>query len=62
MVPSCVRFASYYMINYIKYKNGIRVDMMGNYHGGCQDSCCRNSWGYPTKKGVQDNCKVKITK
>ena len=23
MVPSCVRFASYYMINYIKYKNGI---------------------------------------
>jgi hypothetical protein len=48
------------MINYVKYRNGIRVDMMGNYHGGCQDSCCRNSWGHPTKKGINDNCKIKI--
>ena len=26
------------MKNYIKYKNGIRIDMMGNYHGGCKKS------------------------
>ena len=31
------------MKNYIKYKNGIRVDMMGNYHGGCKKSCCKNT-------------------
>jgi hypothetical protein len=29
-------------------------------YGGCQDSCCRNSWGHPTKKGINDNCKIKI--
>ena len=47
------------MINYVKYRNGIRVDMMGNYHGGCEESCCRNSWGHPTTKGIEDNCKIK---
>ena len=45
------------MQNYVKYKNGIRVDMMGNYHGGCKKSCCQNSWGFPTKKGISNNCK-----
>ena len=49
------------MQNYVKYKNGIRVDMMGNYHGGCKKSCCQNSWGFPTKKGINNNCKIKLT-
>ena len=49
------------MQNYVKYKNGIRVDMMGNYHGGCKKSCCQNSWGFPTKKGLSNNCKIKLT-
>ena len=44
------------MKNYIKYKNGIRVDMMGNYHGGCKKSCCRNTIGFPTEKGLSNNC------
>ena len=48
------------MKNYIKYKNGIRVDMMGNYHGGCKKSCCQNTIGFPTKKGISNNCKIKI--
>ena len=48
------------MQNYVKYKNGIRVDMMGNYHGGCKKSCCQNSWGFPTKKGINNNCKIKL--
>ena len=48
------------MKNYIKYNNGIRVDMMGNYHGGCKKSCCKNSLGFPTKKGISNNCKIKI--
>ena len=46
------------MKNYIKYRNGIRVDMMGNYHGGCKKSCCKNTIGFPTKKGISNNCKV----
>ena len=48
------------MENYIKYRNGIRIDMMGNYHGGCKKSCCQNSWGFPTKKGINNNCKIKL--
>jgi len=50
------------MKNYIKYKNGIRVDMMGNYHGGCKKSCCQNTIGFPTEKGISNNCKIKINK
>ena len=46
------------MKNYIKYRNGIRIDMMGNYHGGCKKSCCKNTIGFPTEKGISDNCKV----
>jgi len=46
------------MKNYIKYRNGIRVDMMGNYHGGCRKSCCKNTIGFPTEKGISNNCKV----
>ena len=48
------------MKNYIKHNNGVRVDMMGNYHGGCKKSCCRNTIGFPTKKGISNNCKIKI--
>ena len=33
---------------------------MGNYHGGCRRSCCRNTWGFPTNKGRNDNCKIKL--
>ena len=43
-----------------KTLNGIKLDMMGNYHGGCKKSCCQNSWGYPTKKGINDNCLIKV--
>ncbi len=39
--------------------NGTKVDIMGNYHGGCKKSCCRNAWGSPTKSGITNNCKVK---
>ena len=48
------------MKDYIKYRNNIRIDMMGNYHGGCRRSCCRNMWGFPTYKGINDNCKIKL--
>ena len=48
------------MKDYIKYRNNIRIDMMGNYHGGCRRSCCRNTWGFPTDKGINDNCKIKL--
>ena len=48
------------MKNYIKYRNGIRIDMMGNYHGGCKKSCCQNTIGFPTEKGLNNNCKVKV--
>ena len=42
---------------YNKKLNGIGIDMMGNYHGGCKKSCCKNSWGGPTIKGKLNNCK-----
>ena len=48
------------MKDYIKYRNNIRIDMMGNYHDGCRRSCCRNMWGFPTDKGINDNCKIKL--
>ena len=48
------------MLNFIKYRNGIRVDMMGNYHGGYRKSCCKNHTGFPTKKGISNNCKIKL--
>ena len=44
-----------------KTLNGIKLDMMGNYHGGCRKSCCQNSWGYPTKKGLTNNCNIKLS-
>ena len=43
---------------YEEYRNGVRIDMMGNYHGGCRNECCRNRWGLPTIKGVNNNCKI----
>jgi len=42
-----------------KTVNGVKVDMMGNYHGGCKKSCCRNAIGFPTKSGITSNCKIK---
>jgi len=48
------------MKDYTKYRNNIRIDMMGNYHGGCSRSCCKNMWGFPTDKGIKDNCKIKL--
>jgi len=46
-----------------RYKNkvihGTKIDMMGNYHGGCKKSCCQNAWGSPTKSGITNNCKIK---
>ena len=45
---------------YNKKLNGIGIDMMGNYHGGCKKSCCKNSWGGPTKKGISNNCKIQL--
>ena len=38
------------MKNYIKYNNGIRVDMMGNYHGGVRNLAAKTLQVFQQKK------------